>query len=275
MKLKIHPLFIVLSIVMLFFRQGVVMIFSVVAVILHEYGHYVAGKYYGYMMNKVELLPYGAVLCGKENIDKKAERIIALTGPLVNVFLALLTVSIWWIFPKTYYFTNQFCTINIGLALINLMPVFPLDGARIVLSLSKNRLKALKILRINGIAVAMIFLILFVVSAFFEINFTLGIFAVFLFIGATNGTDNENYSYVFNNALTVKNLDNGVTLRQIYITKDITLLKTLKLTSPSYYTEFVVVDKNFYTITKISENTLIELYQKYPLHTKLCDTKIC
>ena len=257
---------------MLVFKQGVVLVYSVTAVILHEYGHFIVGKYYGYTMKEVNLLPYGAVLYGKEDIEKNAEKNIALAGPLVNLVLAMITISIWWIIPVTYYYTLDFFRINILIALVNLMPAFPLDGARIVLSVTKNRLTVLKFLRISGISLSFVFLAAFVASAFYKINFTTGIFAVFLFLGATGGTEKESYSYVLNTSFAAKSVGNGVIFRQIFISENFTLLKILRMISTKYLTEFIVVDGGFNKLYSLNEKQVGELFGKYPLNTRLYET---
>ena len=241
---------------------------GIVAVILHELGHKTAAKYCGYYLKEIKLLPYGAVLSGEENIDKKSERIIAISGPLVSLLVALIFVAIWWIFPSSYYYTKNFVYTNLAIFIVNLIPVYPLDGARVLLSFSKNRLKILKILRVLGIIFSFIFMVLFIVSAFYEINFTIGTFAIFLFIGATSGTKKESENYILNSAFLVKDYLNGVESKTIYLSSNVLLLKLVKLLNPKTINTYVIVDSNDKNIT---EENLQELIKKYPLSSKIKD----
>lgn len=270
MKLKLHPLFLLFSLILIIYGQGVALFYGIVAVVLHELGHKTTAKYYGYYLKEIKLLPYGAVISGEENIDKKSERIIAISGPVVSLLIAIIFIAFWWIIPTSYYYTKGFVYTNLGIFFVNLIPVYPLDGARFILTFSKNRLKALKILRILGVIFSFIFMILFIVSAFYDINFTLGIFAIFLFVGATSGTKKESENYVLNSAFIVKDYQSGVEGKKIYITSDALLLKLVKLLSPKTINTYIIVDSNS-TNNVISEEKLEELVKKYPIYTKIKD----
>jgi len=74
---------------------------------------------------------------------KKAAGLIALAGPLSNLFVAsifailvriLTQVSVGAITPQLFLFFNIIVQINIALALFNLIPIPPLDGSGILFS---------------------------------------------------------------------------------------------------------------------------------------------
>ena len=111
-------------------------------------------------MAKITLMPYGAMIYGGEKFNRKEGLVIALAGPLCNGVLALLTLAVWWLFPESFAFTQDFFNSNLTLMIFNLLPCFPLDGSRVVLSLSKDKIKALKILKIVGIALSVFMIVL-------------------------------------------------------------------------------------------------------------------
>lgn len=242
LKIRFHYLFILLVIALLLLGRAQILICSVTAVILHEAGHAVAAKNRGYVMEKILLMPYGAVLCGGENFTRKDNIIIALSGPLVNLALILICVSLWWLFPESYNYTLTFVEVNTAILLFNLLPAFPLDGARVLTGIFKNRLKALKILRMSGLLISFILLAAFVVTAFYEINYTLGISAVFLAFGALSGTKKEAYVHISKNLPFTKNYNQPLEVKEYSVQAKIQLFKTVRLIKPDTLCVFKIYD---------------------------------
>ena len=88
----------------------------------HELGHLFFLRLFKYPVNQIDIYPFGAIISFDEThndfVYKKI--LIASGGIIVNILLCLI------LFP----FKNWF-TINLLLMIINLMPLFPLDGGRI------------------------------------------------------------------------------------------------------------------------------------------------
>ena len=72
--------------------------------------------------------------------------IVALAGPLSNLLLAFLTGLVFRILPEginslIVFFLYSFATINIALAVFNLLPIPPLDGHKIVRAILPSGLR--------------------------------------------------------------------------------------------------------------------------------------
>ena len=240
MKIKIHPLFGILVLLTVIFGGGASMLWTFVAVVLHEAGHYFVAKSRGYIMGSIVLMPFGAEMSTKENFDSKSSVLIGLAGPLTNVILALITVGIWWFFPSAYTFTRPFLNANVSMAFFNLLPVYPLDGARVLVGLSKNKLTALKWLKIFGIAVSVCALILFVISCFYTPNFTFAVVGIFLFYGAITDRAEECYVSIFSPIS--KDYTLGVEKKCILISKEVPLQRLLRISGRNALITFEVVD---------------------------------
>jgi uncharacterized protein (TIGR03067 family) len=113
-------------------------------VLLHEFGHVLACRSVGGTANRIVIWPLGGIAL----IDPPARPGAVLwsiaAGPLVNALLLVPTTGIWLLCraagcqegaPDLYRFAGALAWINGYLLLFNLLPVFPLDGGRILQSL--------------------------------------------------------------------------------------------------------------------------------------------
>ncbi len=159
----------------------------VLAITIHEFGHYLVAKHLGYTLSKFSISPYGVALSyADENLDYRDEVKIAVAGPLANFVSSLFVVGIWWLFPSVYHFSESFVTISTLLALFNLFPAYPLDGGRVFICLSQFFFSgkiAKKITVFLNILLSGLFFVLFVAFCFINFNPTYLLFSVFLIGG--------------------------------------------------------------------------------------------
>ncbi len=109
-------------------------------VLLHEFGHALMARGFGIGTADITLYPIGGV-ARLRRMPKApgAELLIALAGPAVNVVIALALGAILslgllggpGLDLPVYSFAVTLLGINVGLALFNLIPAFPMDGGRI------------------------------------------------------------------------------------------------------------------------------------------------
>ena len=116
----------------LFFDVDLNIIFLVALILfIHEMGHFIAMKYFGYRDVGMFFIPFlGAVVSGKKDeVSQKQKAIITLAGPVPGVLLG--AGMIFWSEsienPTLYIYGILFMLINS----INLIPVTPLDGGRL------------------------------------------------------------------------------------------------------------------------------------------------
>jgi Zn-dependent protease len=107
------------------------------SIVLHELGHALMARRYGIGTADITLYLFGGV-ARLERMPRSAgpELLIALAGPAVNFAIALtlaaflgLTGSIGLDRSDLLEVVLQ---INVGLALFNLLPIFPMDGGRVL-----------------------------------------------------------------------------------------------------------------------------------------------
>jgi len=105
-------------------------IIIIFVIIIHELGHLIVMKAYGYKDVKMFFIPFfGAAVSGKnENISSSKKAIISLAGPVPGITLGfiLLITSVFLHSQFVYKLSVMFIYLN-GL---NLLPLFPFDGGR-------------------------------------------------------------------------------------------------------------------------------------------------
>ncbi len=268
MKFKINPLFFALVLALILLGQALNFMWTLVALILHEAAHAAMARLRGFQVKQVVLLPYGAMMSLGESFDPVSAVLIGLAGPAMNGLLALVLLGLWWLYPAIYPITIPFLYANVSLCAFNLLPAYPLDGARVTLGLSKNKLKAIKGLQAAGVVLSLAFFALFIASCFYSINISLGVIAVFLFYGAAFGTRDEMYISVLDSAS--KNLELGVEERRVRISSKAPIARLYHHVSASSETVFEVVGEGG-EVKELSEEGLKALALKFRLSSSVGD----
>lgn len=105
-------------------------IIIIFVIIIHELGHLIAMKAYGYKDVKMFFIPFfGAAVTGKnENISSSKKAIISLAGPVPGITLGfLLLITSFFLHSQFVY---KLSIMFIYLNALNLLPLFPFDGGR-------------------------------------------------------------------------------------------------------------------------------------------------
>ncbi len=275
MKIKffIHPLFVVL--VLVFALQGLfdVLVAYILTIFIHEYAHFLVANKRGYHLNKFTLMPHGISLSGQNVLFSQSDEItIALAGPICNLVISIVGFALWWIFPETYVYSQVFVFANLITGIINFLPVFPMDGGRIflaVLSQKMSRTKALNVTKIVGVCVSVCFVFLFVISSFFEVNFTFLSLGLFLFF--TSIWDDKTSYYERSHFLSNKNfsLKRGILVREIAVIEDTMLYKLVAKIRQDSITNFCVVNSKMEKVGFLEEKQIEKLVEIYPATTTL------
>jgi Zn-dependent protease len=138
-------------------------------VVLHEFGHALAARYFGIRTRDVTLYPIGGV-ARLEGMGERPvqELVIALAGPAVNVAIAALLTPLVILFVAGGSFAGSAAAplgtfvfhlwqLNIGLVVFNMIPAFPMDGGRVLraaLAAGLGQLRATEIAAKVGLVAA-------------------------------------------------------------------------------------------------------------------------
>lgn len=136
LRLKIHPAGAALAALGLLLLPSAGMLAAAAAMALHEGGHVLAMALCGVRECRIELTPFGGVadVPGFERLPARRQCLIALAGVPVSAACAGLCLR----FAPPAEFFRLFYRFSLGMALVNVLPVWPLDGARLLLCAARR-----------------------------------------------------------------------------------------------------------------------------------------
>ena len=153
-------------------------------IIFHELSHMFVASIFGIKTTKLSIRISGLSI----NLDKTTQEgrkwlLIFLAGPVSNLILAILFSNIQFI-----------CAINIALAIINLIPIYPLDGYNILKIILKiMRVKSM--LKIQQIIEYMTYILLGITGGYqliFLSNPSIILMSFYIYIQCLNIKKNDN-----------------------------------------------------------------------------------
>jgi len=139
-KVFLHPLFVAVLVVAFVGGFGWIAVALLFAVLVHEFSHTIAARRFGVRADKLRLLPFGAEVsidCAFLSRDKKIW--ILLAGPIGNIVLAIVLSSLLWLFPQVFLVVEILIFANAIPGILNLLPIYPLDGGKILYLVAGER----------------------------------------------------------------------------------------------------------------------------------------
>ena len=159
----------VLSIFSGYFRELLIVF---IVLVIHEFGHIIIMKMYNISILRIELYPYGCMVKSDIliNINSKRGIFISMGGILIQLLLILISFFLFNIKIIDHYYYKLLFDTNKYIILFNLLPVYPLDGYKILNYILEMFFPFRKSVFIS-IIISVITLILFIVYLyFFKIN---------------------------------------------------------------------------------------------------------
>ena len=265
-KISVHFSFLVLMLVGSFLGLFKILFFYFLWLCLHEMVHAFVAKKLGYGLSKISLQVGGAVLDAEQDeFSFKDEILIAISAPLFNLLVGFLIVSVWWIWPESYNFLQDQAVINFAIFGFNILPIFPLDGGRVLLGfLSRKfeRKNAVKICKTISVFFSLVLFALFVVSLFISPVFSLGVASLNLLLSVFTENKNANYKRIlYASRKLEKCKKGGIAGQTIYVHKNMSALEMFRLVDGRHITTFALVDDNMKIVKTISEFEVVSLLE--------------
>lgn len=253
-KLRVHPLFLAVGALTAFTGGLLAFVAAVLAALEHECAHAFVARRYGYTLDNVVLMPYGAVISGDvTGIGRRAELAVLLAGPLCNFATGIFFVALWWLYPETYPYTELAATVSFSLFFVNLLPAYPLDGGRILRLLLRPI--GQKRARIAGMvvtfAVSAAILGYFIWTCFSSPAWTALAFAVLLAFGAFGG---GTYGRV---TFSPKRFLHGVEERRIALSADAPVREAIRFLREDKYLTLLLFEEGEF-VGEITEEEFLK-----------------
>jgi len=231
-------------------------------VLAHEFGHILTARRFGVQTPDVTLLPIGGVARLERIPEKPSEEfLIAIAGPLVNVAITIVLVLLAGADLSSQHLAtledskialvDRLASVNLFLALFNMIPAFPMDGGRVFRALLASRfgyVRATEIAAAIGQAVAFVFGFVGLFA-----NPLLIFIAIFVYLAATSEA----------HMVALRAVARGVPISSAMMTQFVRLspethideaVQTLLRTSQS---EFPVVDSSIHPVGLLDRGNLI------------------
>ena len=229
---KIHPFTLLTTFIILlcgYFKHYIIMM---LIIFIHEIGHILLGYIFKFKIIKIVILPFGCITYFKTELNTKTykELIVAISGPIFQIIGSIILYTITQ--NDLVLFFNKIILI------LNLIPIIPLDGSKIIESILFKICSYYNTLKINEI-ISIITIFIVTIYIIFNFNFLVIIWIILLII--ENLKNHELIKYKFYIFLKER-YNNYYSLPYLYI-KEINIKK---------------IKKDYKTIFKNNTNYVLE-----------------
>lgn len=154
-EVYLHPAMLLYALYAFLIGHGWYMFIATISIVLHEGAHAFVALLFGKPPSCIEITPMGAVMRMEEDryLPTGKQILVLLAGPMMTFILAVSSIAL----VKGGFLTNEIGYLlfisNLSILLLNLLPVHPLDGGRIlalVLCCFISMRKVTRIMRVIG-----------------------------------------------------------------------------------------------------------------------------
>ena len=242
-------------------------------VFVHEMGHAVSAHFFSWRIKSIMLLPFGGVAEVDEygNRSLKEELIVILSGPVQHLWLqgGAYILLITNVVGSADY--QLFTFYNVSILLFNLLPVWPLDGGKL-LFIFFSKYFPYKKAHYYMIATSIIFLFLYaVISLFFSPNL-MNLLIIIMFLIYSLYHEYKNRMYGCLRFLMERYYGKQEMIYQLkpIVVDESELVYNVLLQFQRGCKHLIIVERNGEKVSEMDENELLHAY----FANKLTDSKV-
>lgn len=108
-----------------------------IMLMIHEVGHVLMGVYLQLQLHQLTIYPFG-IFADYDNLDhypSKYEFLMAISGPLFQIFNFILLNLLYQYQLLSLNQLDYYQMLNVQMAIFNILPIYPLDGGRVLRSI--------------------------------------------------------------------------------------------------------------------------------------------
>lgn len=254
--------------ILLSFNNSIILAF--ISILAHEGMHILVAKRKGCKFNDIQVHIYGtsAQFANIDELNKKEKLQIYLSGPFANFII----ICIFWCigFASNNILIDKMININISLLFFNLLPAYPLDGARVLEILLSQKILyrrandiISKISYTIGVILLVIFIIVFAYSGVINVSILIASIAICLI----TRSEEKSAMYILMGNIFVKR---NKLLRNKYIENESIsvyykqgLANVMSMVDKNRFNIFYVLDDDLKVVFIMNEDELIEALKLY------------
>ena len=176
MRIKVDVKIFFIIILYIFMQSTKIFALTFIFILLHELGHLVTGITIGLKVKKINIHISGLSV-EFENYGKQrnANKIVVdIAGPLINIIALVIAIIIK---------QEEIAYINLLVAIVNLLPIYPLDGGQILRTLLRKRFTYKETINfIESISQYTLIILTAIASCYLLIGKNIGIFIAILYL---------------------------------------------------------------------------------------------
>ena len=254
--------------ILLSFNNSIILAF--ISILAHEGMHILVAKRKGCKFNDIQIHIYGtsAQFANIDELNKKEKLQIYLSGPFANFII----ICIFWCigFASNNILIDKMININISLLFFNLLPAYPLDGARVLEILLSQKIlyrRANDIISKISYTIGVILLVIFIIVFAYSGVINVSILSASIAICLITRSEEKSAMYILMGNIFVKR---NKLLRNKYIeNKSISvyykqgLANVMSMVDKNRFNIFYVLDDDLKVVFIMNEDELIEALKLY------------
>jgi Zn-dependent protease len=172
----LDPLFFILF----FFLDISYVVILFISVLIHEMAHSLAATSRGWRTFGINIgLLFGTAEIELENIPERDSIPIILAGPLSNFILTSISFALYSFIPESLQiYALEFMIINAVLFIFNILPIYPLDGGRVVRDYLNIKLRDRSKSKKISATISLVFSIALLVYSLISFNWFMAVFTL-------------------------------------------------------------------------------------------------